>query len=74
MAFRRQIAREPKPPAADDNERSLRAANGLKTGMFQRELAGDDQFTESARYVAVTWGSLDREQSHVLFNILLIYS
>jgi len=34
MAFRRQIARDPGPPEADDNERAPRAANELKNGMF----------------------------------------
>ena len=33
MAFRRQIDRDPRPPAADDNERVLRAANEPENGM-----------------------------------------
>ncbi len=37
-------------------------------------IEGADQFTELDGKADVRYGLLDREQSHVLFNILLIYS
>jgi len=43
-------------------------------GVFQSYFRAHDQFTETGSPDAVPYGSRDREQSHVLFNILLIYS
>jgi len=37
-------------------------------------IEGANQFTELDSKADVRYGLLDREQSHVLFNILLIYS